>query len=167
MIRVGIYGGSGYTGQELLRLLIGHPGAKVVAATSRRFAGVPVADVYPVFSGRTSSRLHRYLPRGDGRPCRSRLSGPSPWSFHGSGAAVSEGRQKSHRSQRGFSHPGCGFLRGVVRPAYRRRDDPGGRVRSARALSGPDPDEPAGRQSRLLSHEHHPGAGPRPAGRAG
>ncbi len=53
MIRVGIYGGSGYTGQELLRLLIGHPGAKVVAATSRRFAGVPVADVYPVFSGRT------------------------------------------------------------------------------------------------------------------
>ncbi len=53
MVRVGIYGGSGYTGQELLRLLIGHPGAKVVAATSRRFAGVPVADVYPVFSGRT------------------------------------------------------------------------------------------------------------------
>ncbi len=53
MIRVGIYGGSGYTGQELLRLLCGHPGAKVVAATSRRFAGVPVADVYPVFSGRT------------------------------------------------------------------------------------------------------------------
>ena len=53
MIRVGIYGGSGYTGQELLRLLCGHPGVKVVAATSRRFAGVPVADVYPVFSGRT------------------------------------------------------------------------------------------------------------------
>ena len=53
MIRVGIYGGSGYTGQELLRLLCGHPGVKVVAATSRRFAGVPVAGVYPVFSGRT------------------------------------------------------------------------------------------------------------------
>jgi N-acetyl-gamma-glutamyl-phosphate reductase len=53
VIKVGIYGGSGYTGQELMRLLIGHPGAKVVAATSRRFAGVPVADVYPVFSGRT------------------------------------------------------------------------------------------------------------------
>jgi N-acetyl-gamma-glutamyl-phosphate reductase len=54
VVKVGIYGGSGYTGQELLRLLIGHPGAKVMAATSRRFAGVPVADVYPVFSGRTS-----------------------------------------------------------------------------------------------------------------
>ena len=53
MIRVGIYGGSGYTGEELLRLLVSHPGAKVVAATSRRFAGVPVAEVYPVFSGLT------------------------------------------------------------------------------------------------------------------
>jgi len=54
MIKVGIYGGSGYTGQELLRLLLGHPEAKVVAATSRRFAGAPVSEVYPVFSGRTN-----------------------------------------------------------------------------------------------------------------
>jgi len=53
VIKVGIYGGSGYTGEELLRLLVSHPGAKVVAATSRRFAGVPVAEVYPVFSGLT------------------------------------------------------------------------------------------------------------------
>ena len=53
MIKVGIYGGSGYTGQELLRLLLGHPDAEVVATTSRRFAGVPVADVYPVFAGLT------------------------------------------------------------------------------------------------------------------
>jgi N-acetyl-gamma-glutamyl-phosphate reductase len=34
-------------------LLTNHPDAKVVAATSRRFAGVPVAEVYPVFSGLT------------------------------------------------------------------------------------------------------------------
>jgi N-acetyl-gamma-glutamyl-phosphate reductase len=54
VIRVGIYGGSGYTGQELMRLLIGHPDAQVVAATSRRFAGVPVSEVYPIFSGRTN-----------------------------------------------------------------------------------------------------------------
>lgn len=53
MIKVGIYGGSGYTGQELIRLLIGHPEAKVVAATSRRFAGMPVSEVYPVLSGQT------------------------------------------------------------------------------------------------------------------
>ncbi|MEK7243904.1 MAG: N-acetyl-gamma-glutamyl-phosphate reductase, partial [Thermodesulfobacteriota bacterium] len=53
MIKIGIYGGSGYTGQELLRLLLGHPEAEVVAATSRRFAGVPVSEVYPALSGRT------------------------------------------------------------------------------------------------------------------
>ena len=53
MIKVGIFGGSGYTGQELMRLLLGHPEAKVVAATSRRFAGMPVAEVYPVLAGRT------------------------------------------------------------------------------------------------------------------
>ncbi|OHE22449.1 MAG: N-acetyl-gamma-glutamyl-phosphate reductase [Syntrophus sp. GWC2_56_31] len=53
MIKVGIYGGSGYTGEELLRLLVCHPGVKVVSVTSRRFAGVPVAEVYPVFSGLT------------------------------------------------------------------------------------------------------------------
>ncbi|MCL2669711.1 MAG: N-acetyl-gamma-glutamyl-phosphate reductase [Syntrophaceae bacterium] len=53
MIKVGIYGGSGYTGQELLRLLIGHPEVDVVATTSRRFAGLPVAQVYPAFSGLT------------------------------------------------------------------------------------------------------------------
>jgi N-acetyl-gamma-glutamyl-phosphate reductase len=53
VVNIGIYGGSGYTGQELLRLLVGHPGVKVVAATSRRYAGVPVSEVYPVFSGLT------------------------------------------------------------------------------------------------------------------
>jgi N-acetyl-gamma-glutamyl-phosphate reductase len=53
VIKVGIYGGSGYTGEELLRLLINHPVANVVVATSRRFAGVPVAEVYPAFAGLT------------------------------------------------------------------------------------------------------------------
>lgn len=52
MIKVGIYGGSGYTGQELIRLLLGHPEAKVVVATSRRFAGAPVSEIYPALSGR-------------------------------------------------------------------------------------------------------------------
>ncbi len=53
MIRVCIYGGSGYTGQELVRLLLSHPGVKIVSITSRRFAGVPVADIYPGLMGQT------------------------------------------------------------------------------------------------------------------
>jgi N-acetyl-gamma-glutamyl-phosphate reductase len=51
MIRVGVYGASGYTGQELLRHLLLHPEAAVVAVTSRRYAGARLSDVYPAFQG--------------------------------------------------------------------------------------------------------------------
>jgi N-acetyl-gamma-glutamyl-phosphate reductase len=53
MINVGIYGASGYTGQELVRLLIRHPRARITAITSRRYRKTPLADVYPVFTGLT------------------------------------------------------------------------------------------------------------------
>ncbi|MBA4397874.1 MAG: N-acetyl-gamma-glutamyl-phosphate reductase [Syntrophus sp. (in: bacteria)] len=53
MIRVGVYGASGYTGQELVKHLLFHPEAAVTAITSRRYAGVPLADVYPAFQGLT------------------------------------------------------------------------------------------------------------------
>lgn len=52
MIRVGIVGGTGYTGAELLRLLAGHRRASVVAVTSRGEAGRPVADHFPSLRGR-------------------------------------------------------------------------------------------------------------------
>jgi N-acetyl-gamma-glutamyl-phosphate reductase len=47
MIKVGVVGGTGYTGVELLRLLAGHPGVEVTAITSRAEAGVKVADYFP------------------------------------------------------------------------------------------------------------------------
>lgn len=52
MIRVGIVGGTGYTGAELLRLLAGHRQARVVTVTSRAEAGRPVADLFPSLRGR-------------------------------------------------------------------------------------------------------------------
>jgi N-acetyl-gamma-glutamyl-phosphate reductase len=51
MVKVGIVGGTGYTGVELLRLLAQHPEAEVVAITSRSEAGLPVADMYPNLRG--------------------------------------------------------------------------------------------------------------------
>lgn len=57
MLKVGIYGASGYTGQELLRLLIGHKEIEVVALTSRKFKGMPVSDVFPAFEGLVSERF--------------------------------------------------------------------------------------------------------------
>ncbi len=50
-MRVAIVGGSGYTGIELLRILAGHPGAQVVAVTSRQFEGRPVSTVFPSLRG--------------------------------------------------------------------------------------------------------------------
>lgn len=49
--RVGIVGGTGYAGAELLRLLSAHPNAEVVAVTSRGDAGTPVARAYPQLRG--------------------------------------------------------------------------------------------------------------------
>lgn len=51
MIKVGIVGGTGYTGVELLRLLAQHPHAEVAVITSRSEAGVRVADLYPNLRG--------------------------------------------------------------------------------------------------------------------
>ncbi|HEB49807.1 MAG TPA: N-acetyl-gamma-glutamyl-phosphate reductase [Desulfobulbus sp.] len=47
MLRVGIVGASGYTGVELARLLAGHPSVEITVATSRRYAGKPLAEVFP------------------------------------------------------------------------------------------------------------------------
>jgi N-acetyl-gamma-glutamyl-phosphate reductase len=47
MIKVGIVGGTGYAGVELLRILARHPEAQLTAITSRKEAGMPVAELFP------------------------------------------------------------------------------------------------------------------------
>ncbi|MGL5143901.1 MAG: N-acetyl-gamma-glutamyl-phosphate reductase [Acinetobacter junii] len=53
VISVGIVGGTGYTGVELLRLLLRHPQARVDVLTSRTEAGKRVADMFPSLRGHT------------------------------------------------------------------------------------------------------------------
>ena len=55
MIKIGIVGGTGYTGVELLRLLASHPNAQVEVITSRSEAGTCVADMYPNLRGHYSN----------------------------------------------------------------------------------------------------------------
>ena len=45
--KVGIVGATGYTGLELLRLLLLHPEVEVTALTSQKYAGVPIDQVFP------------------------------------------------------------------------------------------------------------------------
>jgi N-acetyl-gamma-glutamyl-phosphate reductase len=54
MIKVGIVGGTGYTGVELLRLLAQHPNVELTAITSRKEAGMPVAEMFPSLRGRVA-----------------------------------------------------------------------------------------------------------------
>ena len=49
--RIGIIGASGYTGVELLRLLLHHPRAEPAFFSARRYAGHPVSELYPDFEG--------------------------------------------------------------------------------------------------------------------
>ena len=51
MIKVGVVGGTGYTGVELLRLLAIHPQVKIEAVTSRSEAGTPVSDMFTSLRG--------------------------------------------------------------------------------------------------------------------
>ncbi|WP_434457808.1 N-acetyl-gamma-glutamyl-phosphate reductase [Stutzerimonas urumqiensis] len=55
MIKIGIVGGTGYTGVELLRLLAQHPEAEVAVITSRSEDGVLVKDMYPNLRGHYDS----------------------------------------------------------------------------------------------------------------
>lgn len=53
MIKVGIVGGTGYTGMELLRLLVVHPDVQLQAITSRGEAGRKVSELFPSLRGYT------------------------------------------------------------------------------------------------------------------
>ncbi len=57
MIRVGIIGGSGYTGLELIRILLNHPDVEIASVTSRKLAGKKIAGVYPHLAHLTDQKF--------------------------------------------------------------------------------------------------------------
>lgn len=57
MIKVGIVGGTGYTGVELLRLLAQHPDVELKVITSRGDAGTAVSDMFPSLRGRVGLKF--------------------------------------------------------------------------------------------------------------
>ncbi len=57
-IKVGIVGGAGYTGGELIRLLVNHPYVAVSFIHSRSNAGKPVYAVHEDLMGETDLAIH-------------------------------------------------------------------------------------------------------------
>ena len=62
MVRVGILGAAGYTGGELIRLLINHPEAEIVFANSESNAGNKVYDVHEGLIGDTELEFTSEMP---------------------------------------------------------------------------------------------------------
>lgn len=62
MIKVGILGAAGYTGGELIRLLLNHPDAEIVFANSESNAGNLVSDVHEGLYGETDLKFTSELP---------------------------------------------------------------------------------------------------------
>ena len=62
MIKVGIVGGAGYTGGELIRILINHPNTEIVFVNSESNAGNLIADVHEGLYGETDLRFTSELP---------------------------------------------------------------------------------------------------------
>ncbi|HEY0549844.1 MAG TPA: N-acetyl-gamma-glutamyl-phosphate reductase, partial [Verrucomicrobiae bacterium] len=59
-VKVGIIGASGYSGEELVRLLLSHPHAELTAVTSRQYAGQSVAQIFPKFSQYERAKTLRF-----------------------------------------------------------------------------------------------------------
>lgn len=68
-LRIGIIGATGYTGIELLRLLLDHPNVDITLATSEKFAGKKVGDVFPFFSARTNLVLEELKDEAVSQKC--------------------------------------------------------------------------------------------------
>lgn len=64
-IRIGILGAAGYTGGELIRLLLNHPEAEIVFANSESNAGNPVTDVHEGLYGDTDLKFTSDMPFDD------------------------------------------------------------------------------------------------------
>ena len=58
--KVAVIGASGYSGEELVRLLLAHPHAELTAVTSRQYAGQTIAQVFPKFAGHPKAKTLRF-----------------------------------------------------------------------------------------------------------
>jgi N-acetyl-gamma-glutamyl-phosphate reductase len=60
MKKVAIVGASGYSGEELVRLLLNHPQAELTAVTSRQYAGQTLAQIFPRFANHPRAKALRF-----------------------------------------------------------------------------------------------------------
>ncbi|MEK6589480.1 MAG: N-acetyl-gamma-glutamyl-phosphate reductase [Nitrospinota bacterium] len=69
MIKIGILGGSGYTGLELIRILLNHQHVKISTITSERYSGVKVSEAFPFVKDYLDVRYESLSPEEISKKC--------------------------------------------------------------------------------------------------
>ena len=103
--KVAIVGASGYSGEELVRLLLQHPHAELTAVTSRQYAGQTVAQVFPKFSSYPRSKALRFSePKSEllAKAGPDRFPRPAPWRRRRIRRPAVGPRLPGHRPERRF-----------------------------------------------------------------
>ena len=160
MTRIAILGATGYTALELIKILLRHPGAEIVAVTSRQEGQPPIAMIHPSLTDRLDLRLEDLAP--------AEIAARAECVFsclpHGASSAVIPHLLAAGTRVVDFSADyrlnDAGSLRPVVRPeAHRPRAIGQSRLRPAGTVPGRDSLGPARGQPGLLSHHGDSGPG--------
>ena len=88
MTRIAILGATGYTALELIKILLRHPQAEIVAVTSRQEGQPHIAMIHPSLTGRLDLRLEDLEPGRGGRPGRVRVQLPAARGQRGRDSAI-------------------------------------------------------------------------------
>ncbi len=154
--KIGILGASGYTGSELVRMLLRHPRAEIALLTADRRAGQEMRSVFPQFSpfALADAGLDRRAGLEGGRARSGVLRAAA--CDHAEGAEGAAGQGAGHQGGRSVGRLPAERHRSLcalVRPrASRAGTAEGGGLRACRNLQARDQEGAAGRQSRLLHH---------------
>ena len=143
-VRCSVVGGSGFTGGELLRILLGHPGCEVMQVSSRSLAGEPVSRTHPNLRGHTALAFCRpeeiascdvvflCMPHGEAAGQIDRWRGVAPLVVDLS-ADFRIKDPEAYRRWYGSAHPNVSALDGAV---YGLPELTRGQLRGARLISG-------------------------------
>ena len=88
-MKVSIFGASGYTGLELLRILAMHPEAEVIEATSRQYKGKKIPEVFPSLRGFYDNLAFSDLEDVKSVKVGHRVQRHAAWRFPGDSACSS------------------------------------------------------------------------------
>ena len=113
MLKIGIVGGTGYTGVELLRILSQHPEVSIQAITSRKEAGIGVAELFPNLRGRVSLKFCDPAEAGSGQMRYGILCHPQRYR-HATSQIFARRRSAGDRPGCRFSYQGCGGMGKMV-----------------------------------------------------